>query len=75
MCGYVGSIAAKGTFSIDQVESAMRTIAHRGPDAEGTLAVELGEAEVSISHQRLEIIDLSTKATQPMSSGPSFHLA
>jgi len=75
VCGFVGSIAAKGEISIGQVEAAMKTIAHRGPDAAGTAVLEFGDTEVSIGHKRLAIIDLSADSIQPMNSGPNFHLA
>ncbi len=43
------------------------TIAHRGPDAEGTF---IGEG-VALGHRRLSIIDLSPTGAQPMSVGGS----
>jgi asparagine synthase (glutamine-hydrolysing) len=44
-----------------------QTIAHRGPDGEGTF---VGEG-VALGHRRLSIIDLSSTGAQPMTLGAS----
>lgn len=62
MCGILGLVGAPHPgFS-----SALKRIAHRGPDGEGQWH---GEG-VSIGHRRLSILDLSTAADQPMHWGP-----
>src|SRR4029077_2077009 len=47
------------------VARMVRTLAHRGPDAEGTF---VGHG-VALGHRRLSIIDLSPAGAQPMSLG------
>ncbi|MEN8221292.1 MAG: asparagine synthase (glutamine-hydrolyzing) [Pseudomonadota bacterium] len=60
MCGIVG-----GTNVLPQyLESAIRKIHHRGPDASGLLF--LNEGHVGMGHVRLAIIDLDDRAKQPM---------
>jgi asparagine synthase (glutamine-hydrolysing) len=59
MCGICG-------FNWDDkklVRDMSKVISHRGPDQNGTYT----DKEVSLGHQRLSIIDLSTKGKQPMS--------
>jgi asparagine synthase (glutamine-hydrolysing) len=66
MCGICGLY---GRQSPDDLESSVRrmtqTIAHRGPDGEGTF---VGEG-VALGHRRLSIIDLSDAGAQPMTFG------
>ncbi len=50
--------------SHDEIRKMTKTIAHRGPDAEGFWSDE----HCSIGHRRLSIIDLSEAANQPMVS-------
>ena len=66
MCGISGKTDWKGN---DQNRSATvreitQAISHRGPDAKGQIDLD----EVSLGHRRLSIIDLSEKASQPMST-------
>ncbi len=73
MCGFVGGIFRKPV-DVDEVSamrSAVRTVAHRGPDAE---AVEvIAGANAVLAFRRLAIIDLAT-GDQPMSAGTDHHL-
>lgn len=46
----------------NKVASMVQTLAHRGPDARGTFVDE----GISLGHNRLSIIDLSSSANQPM---------
>ena len=79
MCGIVGSVQTRpSSRSQAELHSAIRTLAHRGPDDEGfgefavrpPRAQSNGEpvATVLLGHRRLSIIDLSASAHQPMSS-------
>ena len=61
MCGIFGATTALPPETLDAVT---RSIAHRGPDAEGRYV----DADVSLLHRRLRIIDLSDAAAQPMGS-------
>jgi asparagine synthase (glutamine-hydrolysing) len=64
MCGfavYLGGDIEKGKLF---AERANRLLAHRGPD---DLGLFLGD-RVAFGHRRLSIVDLSSKAHQPMSS-------
>ena len=60
MCGILGIVS--GDIDDGQFKSALKSIAHRGPDSHGIYS----DKGVSLGHQRLSIIDLSKKASQPM---------
>jgi asparagine synthase (glutamine-hydrolysing) len=63
MCGIAGEIRLDdGTASTRRVRSMMELQRSRGPDSAGL--VSLGR--VAFGHRRLKIVDLSDKATQPM---------
>jgi asparagine synthase (glutamine-hydrolysing) len=62
MCGIFGAVAEPGD-TVDTA-AALRSIAHRGPDAEG---VWRGNG-VTFGHRRLAIIDLTPAGAQPMHS-------
>ena len=69
MCGIVGSLLFDNSnFEItDSYITAMRdTLIHRGPDGAGTWVS--ADGRVGLGHRRLAIIDLSSKASQPMSN-------
>ncbi len=63
MCGIAG-IAGNMDAALrrEKVERMTRSLAHRGPDAEGFFYAD----EVGLGHRRLCIIDLSEAANQPM---------
>jgi asparagine synthase (glutamine-hydrolysing) len=67
MCGICGLYGL--TNSSDdpdrRVRRMVRTIAHRGPDAEGIFVRD----GIALGHRRLSIIDLSATGAQPMSLG------
>jgi asparagine synthase (glutamine-hydrolysing) len=64
MCGIVG---VQGDFPRDLLKRMTDTVAHRGPDGEGSLWLDIaGEARTGLGHRRLAIIDLSTAGCQPM---------
>ncbi|NOT84111.1 MAG: asparagine synthase (glutamine-hydrolyzing) [Methylococcaceae bacterium] len=62
MCGIVGKITSNLTDNDSlKLKAAMKSINHRGPDADGIWSSE----SVIFGHKRLSIIDLAT-GTQPM---------
>lgn len=63
MCGIGGF---SGHFSSDLLERAGRSLAHRGPDADG-IWFDSG-AGIGLAHRRLSILDLSSAGAQPMVS-------
>ncbi len=63
MCGLCGEVTFDGApASLDAISRMARTMAPRGPDAEGML----GRGRAALGHRRLRIIDLSDRAEQPM---------
>lgn len=68
MCGICGLYGIHSSDELDRTIRRMtQTIAHRGPDGEGTF---VGEG-VALGHRRLSIIDLSSTGAQPMTLGTS----
>jgi asparagine synthase (glutamine-hydrolysing) len=68
MCGVTGvwdARASEGELR-EAVLRANRTIAHRGPDAEGSYVD--ADAGLALAHRRLSIVDLSAAGAQPMTS-------
>jgi asparagine synthase (glutamine-hydrolysing) len=68
MCGVTGvwdPRAGEGELR-DVVLRANRTIAHRGPDADGSYVD--AAAGLALAHRRLSIVDLSEAGAQPMTS-------
>ena len=59
MCGIAGF---SGSFKQDLLYEMVGTIAHRGPDDEGTYFVK----GIGLAHRRLSIIDLSPAGNQPI---------
>ena len=76
MCGLVARIYKDSIGQIpfdagSSVEFALSNIKHRGPDGDGLKAV----GAAVLAHVRLSILDLSSSASQPMSSECSrFHI-
>ena len=65
MCGIVGILVRDGrTPDRELLADMAATLAHRGPDDEGSYA----HGGVGFHHKRLAIIDLAT-GHQPMTSG------
>jgi asparagine synthase (glutamine-hydrolysing) len=73
MCGFVGGVFRRSLRDTDEsaFRTAVRTLAHRGPDDEAVSTVV--EARAMLAFRRLSIIDLATGA-QPMSDGSGHHL-
>jgi len=64
MCGICGFFHKNGQPARDGViDSMLQTIAHRGPDGEGTFT----SGCASFGHKRLAIVDITHTADQPMS--------
>jgi len=64
MCGIVG---VQGDFADDLLKRMTDSVAHRGPDGEGALWIDVpNEARTGLGHRRLAIIDLSAAGCQPM---------
>src|SRR5947207_3425488 len=69
MCGFVGALSwSKGGFRVDApfITRMRDTLAHRGPDGAGNWIAP--DCSVGLGFRRLAIIDLSPKASQPMSN-------
>jgi asparagine synthase (glutamine-hydrolysing) len=64
MCGIVG---VQGDFPAGLLKQMTDCVAHRGPDGEGALWIDVRkEARTGLGHRRLAIIDLSAAGCQPM---------
>jgi asparagine synthase (glutamine-hydrolysing) len=70
MCGIAGFFEPSRNRGVGDCEEIARrmasTLAHRGPDDEGTWAD--AEVGVALGHRRLAILDLSAEGRQPMHS-------
>ncbi|MFH1030660.1 MAG: asparagine synthase (glutamine-hydrolyzing) [bacterium] len=60
MCGFIG-FTSKNDKKLDE---ALSVIKHRGPDSSGKFSNDF----ISMGHNRLSIIDLSEKGSQPMAN-------
>jgi asparagine synthase (glutamine-hydrolysing) len=72
MCGIVGIIGSNARVPTEMLESATRSLAHRGPDDGGTVILRDSllqadrEVEIGLGNRRLAILDLSPLGHQPM---------
>lgn len=67
MCGIAGvhlSAGAAGSRETSACQRMLRTLEHRGPDAEGIYHAQ----ELVLGHRRFSIIDLSQSANQPITN-------
>jgi asparagine synthase (glutamine-hydrolysing) len=64
MCGICGLFCRGGVPEGERLTAMIRTLAHRGPDGEGSHI----EGPAALGHRRLSIIDLSEAAREPMSN-------
>jgi asparagine synthase (glutamine-hydrolysing) len=62
MCGICGIVDFVEKPSSEKIRAMNRTMAHRGPDAQGLVSYD----NCALGHTRLSIIDLSRSADQPM---------
>lgn len=77
MCGFFQVIQKTQPVSKEKFLSALKTIEHRGPDAQGVHFAEYKTLEgveyyTAFGHQRLSILDLSESSNQPFIS--DFHI-
>ena len=69
MCGFVGRYSQVSSDPHDlRIETALKTIEHRGPDSQGSKHLRLGPGYLTLGFRRLAIIDLSDQANQPFAS-------
>jgi len=69
MCGIFGIIGLNARVSLELLERATRSLAHRGPDDGGTVILHDSareEIEIGLGNRRLAILDLSPLGHQPM---------
>jgi asparagine synthase (glutamine-hydrolysing) len=67
MCGIVGLVARPGRFAAADLERAVRSLSHRGPDDHGVERIDAGPHwELWLGHARLSILDLTSAGHQPM---------
>ena len=73
MCGFIGGVFRRPVTQTDAAafRRAIRTLAHRGPDAEQCEVIS--EANAVFAFRRLAIIDLDG-GEQPMATGAGQHL-
>lgn len=64
MCGIYGAFHQKGIKSNDWISRCSSQLLHRGPDASGFWFSQC--QRVCLGHRRLSIIDVDSKANQPM---------
>jgi len=72
MCGIFGIAARDAQIPAGLLECGTASLAHRGPDDSGTIAVRdsvPGPVEIGLGNRRLAILDLSPLAHQPMRDG------
>ena len=62
MCGFFGIIDYSGTLDIQRSKQALDTLKHRGPDHQKFWT---DKKKYFLGHNRLSVIDLSSKANQP----------
>jgi len=68
MCGITGF---QGAFDAELLKAMTESVAHRGPDDEGAVMLEIdGQRPTGLGHRRLAIIDLSHAGCQPMTVTP-----
>ena len=67
MCGVLGIAtgpSGQGPGSAERFQSALASLRHRGPDAQG----QYQDGNLWLGHTRLSILDLSSAGNQPMQS-------
>jgi len=64
MCGIIGCVG--GNSARSNMQSALASMHHRGPDGSGEVALKGANSSVWFGHRRLAILDLSDAGAQPM---------
>jgi len=64
MCGILGLINASTNIKNDVFSTALETLKHRGPNAQGIYIQD----NIALGHRRLSIIDLNESSNQPFHS-------
>lgn len=72
MCGIAGLMTVSPGTSSEPVRAMMRSLAHRGPDAEGQY--QTPDGTLALGHCRLSILDLTDAGKQPMSTDDGNHV-
>jgi asparagine synthase (glutamine-hydrolysing) len=65
MCGIVGFCDFTKNNGIENLQSMLRVISHRGPDDDGVFIKEDAISNIGLGHKRLSILDLSPLGHQP----------
>ena len=65
MCGLFAVFDRRRGIDRDSLEAATDALAHRGPDARGTLILETPGAVAGFGHRRLSILDPAARSDQP----------
>lgn len=66
ICGFVSKDTLSEELANDKLDAMLSVLEKRGPDAYGKKLVYNKDSLVALGHRRLSIIDLSSKAEQPM---------
>jgi asparagine synthase (glutamine-hydrolysing) len=66
VCGIAGILSPDPVRARDALARMVPALAHRGPDGEGAVTVEMGGIHAALGMRRLAIIDLSPAGRQPM---------
>ena len=69
MCSIVGIICGNNVDPSTTISKALSILQHRGPDDSGIFSEKLNEMQwIGLGHNRLSILDLSSRGHQPMVS-------
>ena len=68
MCGILGVYSKNKSIDNSVINSAVKSLSHRGPDGSGYNLIEKNNGFLLIGHTRLAIIDVSDSGHQPMST-------
>lgn len=66
MCGICGIVDYKNKIKNKDIKKLLGSIRHRGPDDKGIYIENSENYSLALGHTRLSILDLSSKAHQPM---------